>query len=94
MSGNQHNPTRLGGYDTGGRARIVQVVGNLCYVADENSGLQILDVSNPTAPALVREQYISAHTAHVIGDLAFVAPDLEILDVSNQRIQSEKAATI
>ena len=40
------SPVRLGGYDTSGQARGVQVVGNLAYVANGFAGLQILDVSN------------------------------------------------
>ena len=30
----------------------VQVVGNYAYVADESSGLQIIDISNPLTPTL------------------------------------------
>ena len=33
-----------------GSSRDVEVVGSLAYVADGNAGLQILDVSDPTAP--------------------------------------------
>ncbi|MFM6605702.1 MAG: hypothetical protein ACKPH3_16785, partial [Dolichospermum sp.] len=34
-------------YDTSGSAIGVQVVGDYAYVADHDSGLQIIDISNP-----------------------------------------------
>ncbi|NCS55323.1 MAG: hypothetical protein GPJ23_25190 [Microcystis aeruginosa G13-05] len=44
--------TLVGSYDTSGNANGVQIVGNYAYVADEGSGLQIIDISNPVAPTL------------------------------------------
>ncbi|MFM6339791.1 MAG: DUF4347 domain-containing protein, partial [Dolichospermum sp.] len=41
-------PTLVGTYDTSGYATDVQVVGNYAYVGDGYSGLQIIDISNPT----------------------------------------------
>ena len=43
-------PTLKGNYDTSGNAWGVQVVGNYAYVADGFSGLQIIDISNPSTP--------------------------------------------
>lgn len=37
---------------TARRARGVRVLGDLAYIADAEGGLQIVDVSNPTAPSL------------------------------------------
>ncbi|MFM6251007.1 MAG: DUF4347 domain-containing protein, partial [Dolichospermum sp.] len=45
-------PTLVGNYDTSGYANDVQVVGNYAYVADHDSGLQIIDISNPATPTL------------------------------------------
>ena len=45
-------PALVGSYDTSGYALGVTVSGTLAYVADGDSGLQIIDVSNPAAPAL------------------------------------------
>ena len=42
----------IGSYDTPGYAYDVALQGNYLYVADGASGLLILDVSNPAAPAL------------------------------------------
>ena len=67
--------TRLGGYDTAGNARGVQVVGNLAYVADADAGLQILDVSNPAAVTRLGGFITSGWTdgVQVVGNLAYVA---------------------
>ncbi len=40
----------VGGLDTPGSARGVEVVGDLAYVADYDSGLRVIDVSNPSSP--------------------------------------------
>ena len=50
-------PTRprrrfAGTYNTSGYAYGVTVSGTLAYVADDGSGLAIIDVSNPSAPTL------------------------------------------
>ncbi len=42
------NCVRVGGYNAGGLAYGVAVVGNYAYVADWDRGLQVIDVSNPT----------------------------------------------
>jgi hypothetical protein len=62
-------------------------MGNLAYVADGGSGLQILDVSNPTAPVRLGGYDTDgwAVAVQVVGSLAYVADGagLQILEVSN-----------
>jgi hypothetical protein len=65
----------------------VQVVGNYAYVADGYSGLQIIDISNPTTPTLKGNYDTSdfARGVQVVGNYAYVADDysgLQIIDVS------------
>jgi len=43
-------PVRIGGCDTSGAAWDVALSGTLAFVADGNGGLQVVDVSNPSAP--------------------------------------------
>jgi len=45
----------LGSYDTPDEARSVTIVGTTAYVADRFSGLQIIDVSDPTMPVWLGE---------------------------------------
>jgi D-arabinose 1-dehydrogenase-like Zn-dependent alcohol dehydrogenase len=81
-------PTLKGNYDTSGAARGVQVVGNYAYVADGGSGLQIIDISNPTTPTL-KGNYDTSGSAvgvQVVGNYAYVADyysGLQIIDISN-----------
>jgi Ca2+-binding RTX toxin-like protein len=65
----------------------VQVVGNYAYVADGDSGLQIIDISNPTTPTLKGNYDTSGYAqgVQVVGNYAYVADDasgLQIIDVS------------
>ncbi|MTJ18715.1 DUF4347 domain-containing protein, partial [Dolichospermum sp. UHCC 0299] len=81
-------PTLVGNYDTSGEARGVQVVGNYAYVADRDSGLQIIDISNPTTPTLKGNYNTSgaAEDVQVVGNYAYVADyesGLQIIDISN-----------
>jgi hypothetical protein len=81
-------PTLKGNYDTSGVAFGVQVVGNYAYVADNYSGLQIIDISNPTTPTL-KGNYDTSGDAigvQVVGNYAYVADygsGLQIIDISN-----------
>jgi len=51
---NYQNPVLLGSYNTPSHAYYsVFVSNNIAYVADGESGLQVIDVSNPTAPVLL-----------------------------------------
>jgi hypothetical protein len=54
-----------GSYDTTGTAWATQVVGNLAYVADGSSGLEILDISKPSAPIL-KGHYTTASDAYSV----------------------------
>jgi hypothetical protein len=71
-----------------GSAETVRVVGSLAYLTDVNGDVQILDISNPVAPARVGGYDTNgyANGIEVRGDLAYIAAGdagLEILDVSN-----------
>ncbi|MDB9537592.1 DUF4347 domain-containing protein [Dolichospermum planctonicum CS-1226] len=81
-------PTLVGNYDTPGFAYGVQVVGNYAYVGDWNSGLQIIDISNPTTPTLkvTYDTYGTACGVQIVGNYAYVADynsGLQIIDISN-----------
>ena len=43
----------IGSVDTPGDAYGVTVVGTTAYVADDESGLQVIDVSNPANPQII-----------------------------------------
>ncbi|MFN6158367.1 MAG: DUF4347 domain-containing protein [Dolichospermum sp.] len=87
-------PPLVGNYNTSGLAFGVQVVGNYAYVIDYDpvlqidSGLQIIDISNPAAPTLVGNYDTSgsARGVQVVGNYAYVADGylgLQIIDISN-----------
>ncbi|NCS13509.1 MAG: hypothetical protein GPJ08_21625, partial [Microcystis aeruginosa G13-09] len=65
-----------------------QIVGNYAYVADDYSGLQIIDISNPAAPTL-KGNYDTSGSAwdvQIVGNYAYVADSgsgLQIIDISN-----------
>ncbi len=65
----------------------MQVVGNYAYVADWDSGLQIIDISNPVAPTLKGKYDTSlSYGVQVVGNYAYVADGglgLQIIDISN-----------
>jgi hypothetical protein len=81
-------PKLLGSYDTPSSALDVCVSGNMAYVADYISGLQIIDISNPAAP-IWRSSYDTpgrAEGVYVSGSTAYVADwdgGLQIIDISN-----------
>jgi hypothetical protein len=75
-------------YDTPDNARKVYISGNYAYVADFNSGLQIINVSNPAAPIRVGSYNTAgiAYEVRVSGNYAYVADwtnGLVIINVSN-----------
>ena len=84
-------PTLVGSQDTPDLARGVAVSGDLAFVADGSSGLQIMDITDPAAPTLV-SSYDTPGTAwglEVVGDLAFVADfdaGLQILDITDPSV--------
>ena len=69
----------VGQYNTPGSAVDVGMAGNYAYVADEQYGLRVLDVSNPATPAEVGTYpnpvvYPDAVVGvAVVGDYAYVA---------------------
>ena len=70
-----------------GVVKDVSVVDSLAYLANGETGLQIIDVSNPANPT-VRGAYDTpgnAYSVSVVGSLAYVADgsSLQIIDVSN-----------
>ncbi len=81
-------PTLVGAYNTPGNATGVAVAGDLAFVADGSSGLQIIDISDPTNPTLAGTYNTLGHAygIAVAGDLAFVADEdggLRIIDISD-----------
>ncbi len=81
-------PSIIGGYDTPSTAYNIEVAGNLAFVADYASGLQIIDITNPANPAFVGS-FVPADRSQgvaVSGDLAFVADTyagLRIIDIED-----------
>ena len=85
-SGNKR--TIIGSVDTPGYARSVTVVGTTAYVADNNSGLQVIDVSTPASPQIIGSVATPGHAydVTVVGTTAYVADNnsgLQVIDVSN-----------
>jgi len=75
-----------GSYNTPGEAYGVFVSGDLAYVADAGSGLQIIDVSNPPSPTFRGSYDTRAYGVFVSGSLAYLTKKdggLQILDVSD-----------
>lgn len=65
----------------------MQVVGSIAYVADQASGLRVIDVGNPAAPSelgFLETPYIAVGV-EVVGSIAYVADfaSLLVVDVSN-----------
>jgi len=79
----------IGSVNTPDRANDVAVSGSLAYVADD-SGLQVIDVSNPKNPKIISsvEMPSSASGLTLSGSLVYVADmegGLQIVDVSNPK---------
>ena len=82
------NPVTPVKLSTFGSSSDVVLSGNYAYVAAGSDGLQILNVSNPSAPSLVGSCDTSgtARAVDVVGNYAYVADDLsglQIIDISN-----------
>ena len=74
------------------------MAGDYAYVADAYSGLQVIDVSNPQAPALAGSYDTpgEARGVAVAGDYAYVADwssGLQVIDVSNPQAPHSPEAT-
>jgi hypothetical protein len=79
----------IGSYDTPEEAMSVYVSDGFAYVADAYSGLQIIDVSNPTNPLLIGNFDTPGYASHVFvsGNYAFIADGysgLQIIDISDK----------
>jgi hypothetical protein len=84
----------VGGYDTGGSASSVDVVGNIAFVADSLS-LEILDVSNPYTPRRRGgfKTLGNASSVDLVGDVAFLATgdrELEVVRLREGVVQDLK----
>ncbi|WP_226889029.1 DUF4114 domain-containing protein [Nostoc sp. MG11] len=85
-----------GTLDTLGVAYSVAVVDNYAYVADANNGLQIIDITNPSAPFLKGSLDTTglAYGVAVAGNYAYVADTtsgLQIIDITNPAAPSLKS---
>lgn len=82
------SPTLLGSYNTPGVARGVYISDSIAYVADEKSGLQIINVSDPAASKLLGSYDTpgEAYGVYVSNGTAYVADGdsgLQIINVSD-----------
>jgi hypothetical protein len=85
---NTQNVEYVGSYDTPGSANDIFVAGDYAYVADGSSGLQIINISDPSIPTLTGS-YDTQHYASgvfLVGNCAYVVDDfagLQIINISN-----------
>ena len=58
----------------------VTVVGNYAYIADKDSGLAIIDISDPTSPGtpIIQIQVDLHIDVTVVGNYAYIADDLQV----------------
>ncbi|MEI7634223.1 MAG: hypothetical protein WCK47_08090 [bacterium] len=81
------NPPLIGKYGMAGDPLDVAIAGTKAYVTDYTDGIQIIDIANPFAPALLSEFHLSGSEALALqGSLLYVAVrtgGLNIVDVSN-----------
>ncbi|MFH1422925.1 MAG: PKD domain-containing protein [Planctomycetota bacterium] len=80
------NPILIGSYDMQGEAKNVYVKGNYAYVIDWDSGLLIIDISDPSNPTLsgsYNKQHIES--VCVSGNYAYLTDSsaLQILNISD-----------
>jgi len=78
----------IGGVDTPGSAYGVAVSGGYAYVADQHSGLQVIDISNPSSPEILAAVDTPgwANGVAALGSHAYVADmgsGLQVIDVSD-----------
>jgi hypothetical protein len=81
-------PTLVGTYNTPGNAWCVAVSGDRAFVGDFSTGLQVIDISDPSSPTLVGTYNTpgNAYGVAVSGTHAFVADGssgLQVIDISN-----------
>ncbi|MGV6814389.1 MAG: GC-type dockerin domain-anchored protein [Phycisphaerales bacterium] len=72
---------------TGGRAREVAIVGNRCFLAAGDAGLQVYDITAPYTPILISSQPTSGTAVgiKIQGNYAFVAyyDGFDVFDISD-----------
>jgi len=93
----QASLVKVGEYSMSNPARSVALDGNYAYVADDYSGLQIIDVSNPASPFRMGAYDTpgEAFGVAISGSYAYVADGdsgLQIIDVSNPASPIRKGA--
>ncbi len=86
------SPEILGYYDLPQWPQKIFVSNKYAYVADNNSGLMIIDISNPY---LIRERghldKVNVHDIYVSGKYAYIADfyqGLRVIDISNPSLPS------
>jgi hypothetical protein len=82
------NPTFKGSYDTFGRAEGIALSGNYAYIANYYSGLQIIDISDPSNPTFKGSSATPGEARGVAlsGNYAYIASyhsGLQIIDISD-----------
>ena len=84
------SPTFAGSYDTSGEGLRVVLSGNHAYIADGASGLKVIDISSPVAPAQVGSLPLWAGAVDVAGDYAYTVYEstpgyagLRVIDISD-----------
>ena len=74
-------------YDTPDIAFDVAVSGDLAFVADNGTGLLVIDITNPAGPTLVGacDTPADAYSVATSGDLAIVGDDdgITVIDITN-----------
>ena len=88
--GYDKNPVLLASYHTPGSPKGVVVRDDIAYVADDDHGLQILDVSDPKQPRLIAHLRTPglAYTPRLVGDLLYLASHFggfQIIDVRDPK---------
>lgn len=91
-------PARIGEIATPGRARSLAVEGNTAYVADGAAGVQVIDITVPSKPSLVKTLggFTSVHSVRVADDklytldrergmLVFNLPDIHNMQIPRPR---------
>jgi hypothetical protein len=75
------SPNIIGGIDTPGYAVDVALAGTRAFVADGDAGLQVIDISAPSSPAIVGSAPGTAHSVAAVDSLALVIDTLSDLDI-------------
>jgi hypothetical protein len=95
VSNIQEELSILSTIDTPGRAREVFAKDGMLYVADQNSGLQIIDATDPTQPVLIGSlpTFGASQSISVLDEIAYLADGnggLRLVDVSDPQQPFER----